>query len=136
MKLTRGVAITLAIVFFVLMAGCIAVAKGDEGAWSPASRNGHHHRDHDECRKHCQRSGDGDGRKFCFFPCDFVIIVPMPGQSQDQPGPEESATGPRSLVPPNPEKLVGAITGMTKAVGDAAGALAGAIAGGTIGILL
>lgn len=100
----------------------------------PAQPAGHHHdRDRDRCEKHCQRSGDGDrkGNRYCFMPCDFVIIVPMPGQDQ-QPGPDEQA----ALFPPNPEKLVQAIQAGAAGIGKAAGDLAGAAAAMPIAILL
>lgn len=90
---------------------------------------GHHH-GRDRCEKHCQRSGDGDrkGNRYCFMPCDFTITVPMPGQ----PGPDEQA----ALFPPDPARLLEAITAGAKAVGEAAGALAGAAAALPISILL
>lgn len=91
---------------------------------------GHHHRDRDRCEKHCQDSGDGDrtGNRYCFMPCDFVIVVPPGGG----PGPDEQA----ALFPPNPAKLVEAITAGARAVGEAAGALAGAAAALPVSILL
>lgn len=128
--LGTGLAIFVVIVVLAF-AACLAVADDDEDSMAPTG----HHRDRErhECRRHCSDSGDGDreGNNYCVMPCDFVIVIP-PGALPGGMGDGEQA----SLVPPNPEKLVGAITGMTKAVGDAAGALAGAIAGGTIGILL
>lgn len=92
-----------------------------------------HHRERDRCEKHCQSSGDGDRKnnRYCFMPCDFVIIVPMPGQDQ-RPGPDEQA----ALFPPNPQRLVEAITIGAQKVGEAAGALAGAAAALPIAILL
>lgn len=88
----------------------------------PAQPAGHHRHDRDRCEKHCQRSGDGDRKnnRYCFMPCDFVIIVPMPGQ----PGPDEQA----ALFPPQPDKVVTLIQAFAAGVGKSAGELAGAIA--------
>jgi hypothetical protein len=111
----------------------------------PAGRD--HHRKHrdrqeDSCRQDCRRSGDGDrkGNRYCFMPCDFTIIVPVPGQ--DQPGPEESALPspdprcapfhcdpkPSAMFPPNPAKIAELIQAFAAGVGKSAGDLAGAIA--------
>lgn len=87
------------------------------------------HRRDDGCRKHCQDSGDGDrkGNRYCFMPCDFVIIIP-PAER----GPEEQA----ALFPPDPAKLVSVIQTGAAAIGKAAGDLAGAAAALPVGILL
>lgn len=128
-----GAALIIFIVIVALGFGvCVATCDDDDDDALPAlvvSR--HRDRDGGGCRQDCRRSGDGDrkGNRYCFMPCDFTIIVPVPTPGG---GPEEQA----SLMPPDPAKLIEAIRVMTAGVGEASGALAGAIAGGTIGILL
>lgn len=90
----------------------------------PAER--HRDRDEAECRDDCHDQ-DGD-RRYCFMPCDFVIIVPAPGQPPPQ--------GQAALFPPDPAKLVSVIQAGAAALGKAAGDLAGAAAALPIGILL
>jgi len=112
-----------------------------------AQASGRHHRDRDKdrCEEDCARSGDGDRKnnRYCFMPCDFVIIVPMPTPpGGGQPGPEESALPPldprcmpfhcdpkpAALFPPDPAKLTELIQAFASGIGKSTGDLAGAIA--------
>lgn len=109
-------------------------------------------RSHEEhCRQDCRRSGDGDreGNRYCFFPCDFVIVVPAPtappggGDGQQALGlpnlcglPYHCDPKPQALVPPDPAKLAAAIQAGAAGIGKAAGELAGAIAALPPAILL
>lgn len=132
-----GVAVFVVVVLLAF-AACLAIADdNDNDSMAPLKSrrdNGHDDGGHNresgrDSRGKCENASYCDDRDFS--PRADKIIVCLPNSRCDFGAGEQA-----SLVPPNPEKLVGAISAMTKGIGDAAGALAGAIAGGTIGILL
>lgn len=131
--ITQGMAITFAVILFALMAGCIAIAvnDGDENGWVPISgQDGDRDRGRNS-RGDCDQSDQCSDNDFSPNLEDSPVILCLPSSTCDF-GDREVA----SLMPPDPERLMGAIRVFTQGIGEAAGALAGAIAAGTIGILL
>lgn len=136
----KSFGIVMVVIFALVVGLCVACTNDDDNDSMPLrhkDRGGHqddggHNRENGRnSRGKCEKADTCDDRDFSPELTDSPVTICLP-QSTCNFGEGEQA----SLVPPNPEKLVGAISAMTKGIGDAAGALAGAIAGGTIGILL
>lgn len=120
----RAVALFVAVIAFALLVSCVTVAVNDDDSLAPLRDRG--------CREKCQdNDGDRKGNRYCFMPCDFTIIVPVPTPSGGGPEEEQAA-----LFPPDPARLAQAVQTGAEGIGKAAGALAGAIAALPASILL